>query len=238
MLAEEAALYVRWRGRRWRSMSTTAVRERPILFSGEMVRAILDGRKTQTRRLVKLPKWSTGNWADFDCDVFAAETICRHTGCVSNIPCPYGHPGDRLWVRETWRVEKSMDGTPPAIFDQSYPVDYASADDDQMHAAFAGKWRPSIHMPRWASRINLEITDVRVQRLQEISEGDACAEGAEALPNPCGYATSSHFPCCKLGDELGHPVLDKFRVLWESINGKGSWASNPWVWAISFRRLP
>ena len=201
------------------------MKERPILFSAQMVRAILDGRKTQTRRIVNKPipvghkfhgwiiestdkkrdgcaAWSIGD------DALAYDLIVAK--------CPYGKPGDRLWVRETF-----LQDTEGFI--------YRADGDFEGNAKILGGWRPSIHMPRSASRILLEITGVRVERLQDISECDAKAEGSYV----CDYFgrrlldQSSNQGCYKWG----------YRSIWESLNGSGSWHLNPFVWVVEFRTL-
>lgn len=195
-----------------------AMKERPILFSPPMVQALLDGRKTQTRRVIKLNQAGRAvragrNWHPGDPNADKA--------------CPYGIPGDRLWVRETWAIGistgnswHSEDGRIKAISEpQRYQRRYAANGTD----GFFGKWRPSIFMPRWASRITLEITEIRVQRLQEISEEDAEAEGCVA----------------KVSFSETRTVLARegFSHLWESINGPDSWDANPWVWCVSFKKV-
>lgn len=199
------------------------MKERPILFSGPMVRAILEGRKTQTRRVVKpqphpdatlqgiIPRPN----ADRACASFAhVDERGVHSHSLK-VQCPFGRGGDRLWVRETW--------APCSVFEPS-------EETGSIHRAGpwrnglepSVKWRPSIHMPRWASRITLEITDVRVERLQDISEADAKAEGVNesiVLPGDRGSFVAS------------------FGYLWESIHGAGSWCVNPWVWVIEFERV-
>lgn len=203
------------------------MKERPILFSGPMVRAILEGRKTQTRRAIKA-------------DIFEAEVEWNPTGRTQvSINCTYGKPGERLWVRETWREADSLllggsEIDPPCIF--AYKADNSIRGfDGQIYDTFGLnferlKWRPSIFMPRAASRILLEITDVRVERLQDISESDARAEGVEQWPdgNFKAYTkTPGKFTYAK----------DAFRTLWQSINGPESWVENPWVWVIEFKRI-
>lgn len=169
---------------------------RGMIFNGEMVRAILDGRKTQTRRIVNS---STDN---------SLRLREQYPHKHYNINCPFGQRGDRIWVRETWaRYNIDQDGHDMA-YRATTPVDWPEG----------GRWRPSIHMPRWASRILLEITDVRVERLNSISEVDAEAEGV----TDTGY-----------GDSL----VDGYRYLWKSIYGEESWAANPWVWVIEFKRI-
>ena len=171
------------------------MKEYPIIFSGPMVRAILDGRKTQTRRVIKpQPK---GEFCRYG---FHMPTQAIWTD-LTVVSCPYGQPGDLLWVRETFA----------AAGDQSW-VEYRADCDSKVI-----RWRPSIHMPRSASRLTLRITDVRVQRVQEISEEDARAEGTTGLAG----------------------AMTGFPYLWESINAKRGygWNTNPWVWAISFERI-
>jgi hypothetical protein len=172
------------------------MKTRPILFNGAMVRALLAGTKTQTRRVAKglALEWLSEGFEP----AFVADD--------ANGLCPYGHPGDRLWVRETWRPVNEVHA--------DYAADYNASDLGSL-----GPWKPSIHMPRWASRITLEIVSVRVERLQDISEGDAIAEGVG------GDVTVT--PCFS---------VDRYRELWESINGPGSWEANPWVWVVEFKR--
>ncbi|QIR85038.1 hypothetical protein [Paracoccus sp. AK26] len=202
--------------------------DRPILFSGPMVRAILEGRKTQTRRVLKLPKQKTlrGEW---EATTIGGPGVCLKDGtpvperaaiwhtqtgyCMS----PGYAPGDRLWVRETWaKVGDEAD-------------DIHACPDLRIHAYYRAdavdperqRWRPSIHMPRWASRLTLTVTDVRVQRLQDISEDDARAEGCP----------------CQTDEELaGMEAHGWFRDLWDGLNkSRGfGWGTNPWVCAVSF----
>ena len=175
------------------------MKERPILFSGQMVNAIRDGRKRQTRRKHK---------GRLDLDF-------KNTIAAVSIDCPYGKPGDKLWCRETWAPHSDMPRS--AIYRCDRGGDY----QDNVTPNF--RWRPSIFMPRWASRILLEITAVRVERLQDISEEDAKAEGSAPLDD----------------SEVGRfgPFVTEYRTLWESINGQGSWEANPWVWVIEFKVL-
>ena len=196
--------------------------ERPILFSAEMVRAIFGGNKTMTRRIVKpQPTWVQAHTA----------YIGRKIG-IHEVLCPYGRKGDRLWVRETWqcvhvyidpetgygddiKVAKEI----PKEKDSYWRPIYAADQEYEENSWDRGfRWRPSIHMPRWASRLSLEVTDVRIERLQAINADDAIDEGIE---------TETIGSC--------REAVEAFARLWESINGPGSWAENPWVWAVSFK---
>lgn len=222
--------------------------ERPILFSGEMVRAILAGKKTQTRRLVS-PKSFAGKWLD-GCDPGETESRSEASiGARAYVADPGNYPpyvvGDRLWVRETWAGADDMagigsdcDGPPQCV---AYRADktarIVSPTSDGQPSAAADtyawnwdmlKWRPSIHMPRWASRITLEVTAVRVERLQDISEEDAEAEGVDGS-GPVGNM--------RVWSEMGRHRY-QFAGLWDAINGKRCpWDSNPWVWVVEFRRV-
>ena len=213
-----------------------AVKERPILFSSPMVRAILAGAKTQTRRVVKQLQGmdpadvrlarTQGGYPDgvrpvWECD------FCEPD--IFSTPCPYGQPGDRLWVRETFDISPE-----PTGWEGHHWLTYV-ADGDRIEVDCAefymgrlkpGKRYPSIHMPRWASRIMLEITGVRVERLQDISEQDAAKEGVGPgyVPNSLGSTTC-----------VGYRPM--FARAWQDINGPGTWAANPWVWVIEFKRI-
>ena len=212
------------------------MKERPILFSAPMVRAILAGRKTQTRREVNRingigPVTCFGGseatgydfalrdrrdmWNEFRED----ELLGR---------CPYGIPGDRLWVRETWFDNMASDDgdtekTPARCvyrsdgeFIEQFPEDYME-----------GKWTPSIHMPRWASRITLEVVSVRVERLQDITNMDALSEGCDG----------ERWLDADGSEGRGVEPWEQFRELWRNINGPDSWDANPWVWVVEFRKL-
>lgn len=194
---------------------------KPILFNDEMVRAILDGRKTQTRRVVKPQPAYPDAW----------ETPMFNRPQFS---CPLGQPGDRMWVREAWGVAESRFA--PRGCTIRYRADDATFEVvGESGLKYAGKdmsfrWRPSIHMPRWASRLTLEITDVRVQRLQEISEEDAQAEGVQWND---GGPFNNGLPTTMIVK-----ARDEFRHLWDSVDKPGvKWEANPWVWAISFKRV-
>ena len=212
------------------------MKERPILFSAPMVRALLEGRKTQTRRAVKpQPEVSPeGN--------LCGAWLSRPLGGlllpkVSDIVmhCPYGQAGDQLWVREAFSGPHCMDASdgckavPPSKWGDCSRIWYW-ADGNPTE----GDWtrpRPSIHMPRWASRITLEIVSVRVERLQDISEEDAKAEGVIE-------GTGDFAGCFSCGPALsGTTAQECYGRLWDIINGEGSWEKNPWVWVIEFRRI-
>lgn len=201
------------------------MKERPILFSAPMVRAILDGRKCQTRRVVTPQSNRTFYcWSRPGVALFASEDEAIAGDEGDEIRCPYGAPGDRLWVRES--LKRGLMMSPLGTATNANVCFYAADNAEVLIGTgeFNAGWEwqrdtlPSIHMPRWASRITLEITDVRMQRLQEISEDDARAEGVT-------------------GDAFcNHRIT--FSALWDSINHtRAPWASNPWVWALTFRRL-
>lgn len=209
------------------------MKERPILFSAPMVRAILSGQKTQTRRIVK-PQPHVAQPGPIPGAGICAITTPddQRLGRLGKvIQCPYGQPGDRLWVRENfcqdgqWCLRLGAEPDDPAgrFWSGSSRILYAADQHAELPPPIdsMNTWRsrPSIHMPRWASRILLEITGVRVQRLQDISEDDAYAEGV------------TH------AEQGGINARDGFSVLWNKINGAGSWAANPWVWAMQFRRV-
>lgn len=192
--------------------------EHPILFSGPMVRAILEGRKTMTRRVVKgvaLEWLATG--------MFTPAYVAH----PDNHLCPYGQPGDRLWVRETWRIPG---GAPNGWTDYK-------ADDDRE----GFKWRPSIHMPRLACRILLDVTAVRVERVQDIKQRDAMHEGIE--PEPVEVSGSQVvFPRGKVPQDarlVGSDYKAGFHKYWDSLNAKrgNGWDANPWVWVVEFKRV-
>ncbi|MEA5437320.1 hypothetical protein VBR56_10895 [Klebsiella variicola] len=211
------------------------MREKGLIFNSEMVRAILDGRKTQTRRPIKWKqtrfteigeredgsKWPWSEDAEHACDFWH--------------PCPFGAVGDRIWVRETWNKYGGL---------LTYRADHDWIDDMRKETVCTAKWVPSIHMPRWASRILLEITDVRVERLNAISPEDAESEGLERT-NFTGFGDEPGLPSYPEPDVYFDPLKkqwkeyppEAFAGLWESIYGEGSWNANPWVWVISFERI-
>lgn len=194
------------------------MKERPILFNCEMVRAILEGRKTQTRRSIKWPK-------EYQVDNAAMERIAARNDPFALRRCPYGLPGDRLWIRETFAI------VPKTAYAMSEGVQQTIRPNDNHDAAIfrAGwerstgglRWRPSIHMPRWASRITLEITNVRIELLQDISESDAAAEGFDLPPAE--------------GQSFKFKALHNFKFTWNQIYK--NWDQNPWVWVIEFKRI-
>ncbi len=260
------------------------MKERPILFSGPMVRALLADTKTQTRRIGKT---QCAEWTELAVEysihakkgkVAVATHLAYPNGSARHgiCECPYGIPGDRLWVRETWQFHGGMldcgtgrssagtslyqdivvsypaDGArvtlhpngqdwptpnqPPQREGEVYslrdaPADFVYTGKNTYHDRLTRWWNrkiPGIHMPRWASRITLEITSVRVERLQDISEADALAEG---VTDDGSLVTDL------AGNDRGG-AFAAFATLWEVINGADSWDDNPWVWAIEFRRLP
>ncbi|MGB4101028.1 MAG: hypothetical protein WBK91_03885 [Alphaproteobacteria bacterium] len=191
-------------------------KERPILFTAPMVRAILEDRKTQTRRAMKPQPSSVdehGTWYG------------NNPQSLQNRTCPHGKPGDRLWVREAWRADSQIDNIKPSNMRKGEPILY-EADTTVVTTGCVmldpGKLRPGIFMMRWMSRITLEITGVRVERLCGISEDTAIAEGMRDRDEETDTWKSA---------------AEDFSELWESINGHGSWDANPWVWVIEFKRV-
>lgn len=243
-------------------------KEIPILFSTPMVQAILAGRKTMTRRdnglhfvnkspvAWKFNRMSLDSKGQFNAHLESLPGFFD-SYCISHIQCPYGKPGDILWLRETYvKACLSEDGGGPAKGEQWrywYKADNDSTKEGWHHPDKDGpqpgpRWTPSIHMPKVAARIWLEVTDVRVERLQEISEEDAKAEGVqrncEGVLAKCPACTDE----CKAKDEWFHYTRDlddfpafnakeSFESLWHSINGAESWEANPWVWVVSFKVL-
>lgn len=233
---------------------TITPKERPILFSAPMVRAILDGRKTQTRRIMKPQPTLSGplaftSYSDDEgiesfwtlaqqCPPGQDRAAFKREAYWWHVRCPYGKAGHLLWVRETWKYwDWTSDGMPwiryaadekARLIERGLPDEglediwadlSETANYDIDGAARDRKWRPSIHMPRWASRITLRVTGVRIERLQDIGRGDAMREGCP-FPNMAN-STSPR---------------DWFATLWESINGGGSWDANPYVWVVEFER--
>lgn len=212
--------------------------EKPMLFSDPMVRALLGGTKTQTRRVVK-PK--EGRIVGPAGPGIAFDQCGTH---LTTVICPYGQPGDRLWVRETFA---RIDGQTRPWIETDYRATYKHGDRMGDTLGIKKRWTPSIHMPRHASRITLEVTGVRIELLQDISEADAAAEGIERLPPPRTGSVGgpNRFTLKGMGSGAcaGHvswnapTATELYQRLWEDINGPGSWAANPWVWVVEFKRL-
>lgn len=218
------------------------MKERPIIFSAPMVMAILDGRKTQTRRIIKPQFNATPGIAK----ITPHDLEGGRFGFFDEFQeyrCPYGQPGDRLWVRESWQHSNYPFGPLDPDCDIFYRADYwddpHGMDGEKSAEGKYRTWKRSFHMPKWASRIDLEITGVRVERLQDISEADAVAEGIERTG---GAASCCPWKNYRKGD-LGEMTLDcsapsrSYMTLWESINGAGSWDANPWIWVLEFQRI-
>ena len=214
------------------------MKDRPILFSAPMVRAILDGTKTQTRRVLKTqpPFLARIRHAWFDAPVYGFTDEDVPAAKWWKIKCPYGQPRQRLWVRETIEL-RTLTGN-------SYPSPVYSADGAHVmdgdrrasnHEFMRRRVRPSIHMPRWASRITLEIVSVRVERLQDISEEGATNDCTVEGVFHAGLSVPSYDEAVSAGFKSVEKLM--FQYLWESINGAGSWAANPWVWVIEFKNI-
>lgn len=201
---------------------TTIIKERPILFSARMVKAILDGDKTQTRRVVKFVESTLTPLGHVECardglpiwwDSPPPQSIRDSDYYDHGMPCPYGRPGDRLWVRESfWIAEVAGEGIGNAFLVYDDEIIGSEPMPRELRRLVSAKTfghKPSIHMPRWASRITLEITDVRVEAVTSISYNDAKSEGVDSI--------------------------EEFERLWKAINGESSWRKNVWVWALGFR---
>ena len=211
-------------------------KERPILFSAPMVRAILDGRKTVTRRAVNpQPVLTEGSGFSWKGHLFGCGSDNRETTRnFSRHCCPCGRPGDRLWVRETWYCDHSEVMRGPYLKPDDLDVSEARDDGTLVYAADGltpyeadqPVWKPSIHMPRWACRILLEITDVRVERLQDISRADIRAEGLQCPPELASDDVSPNY-------RDWYPAA--WKELWESTGG--DWDANPWVWVVEFKQV-
>lgn len=188
-----------------------------------MVRALLAGTKTQTRRVIKPQHLA-----------FFNQEAAALLSDWSERPLPYGKTGDRLWVREAWCACRDLNRVPPRDIPPGSSIEHEATKRSYAEIGLTGKLRPSMFMPRWASRITLEITSVRVERLQEISIEDAKAEGAWGPDDSIVQKVADYFGT----DIFSANPRKAFQMLWESINGPDSWAANPWVWAIEFRRVP
>lgn len=233
------------------------MKERKIAFNGAMVRAILADQKTQTRRVMKNPPTPSAHFPWLGVKSLRGTHSFVYPNALPEIlaECPYGQPGDRLWVQEEWgdvnlygapAIAYSADGdlmdlmehesflTKDGAFDyeakriKPYSFDAWAYD---LIGGIEGIWRPAKHMPRWASRILLEVVSVRIERLQNISESDAEAEGCAAEPCDHKRQNCEDIGCC------GPTAVGAYRYLWDSINGAGSWAANPWVWVVEFKRV-
>lgn len=235
---------------------TSQAKERPILFSGPMVRAILDGRKTATRRALSARDLKEIDYAVRlgECHALPAEGDSMHPNDTSYYAelCRFGLPGDRLWVRETWLEDPEDDGS--WAYTQymgckgsplsDIPKRFQKPEHCIFRASWDGpalRWRPSIHMPRWASRILLEITDLRVERLQDgegetDSESRYVAEGIHRIHHGDGEHYYHPFKSEPGPGNWADP-FDAWRELWVSINGADSWNTNPWVWVVEFKRV-
>lgn len=208
--------------------------ERGMIFNAEMVNAILSGRKTQTRRPIK---WKQTRFTEIaerdDGSLWPWAEDCERGGDIW-FACPYGEIGDRIWVRETWQVIHDHIDESSHVEYRTYAPSIPKEKDLYWHTVYAEHfgdesredrgfpWRPAIHMPRWASRILLEITDVRVERLRGLSEEDAKSEGI--IPSAGGVLP-------------GWEYRINFRDLWMDIYGTDNWEANPWVWVIEFKRV-
>lgn len=210
----------------------------PILFSTPMVQALLEGRKSQTRRIMKIqPKHPELNfgWANM-----GERWHYPPVAPMIDIKCPYGQPGDALWVKETWL--KCSDGY---VYRTNHYGDTVLVAKNGNTFDKSVKWKPSTYMPREAARIFLRVTDIRVERLQDITEEDVIAEGIDVFNNPCAafgshgkyYDYSQKHRTHTVADKLLNTAKESYKTLWESINGEGSWDANPWVWVIKFKRI-
>ena len=203
------------------------MKERPILFQAEMVRALRDGSKTQTRRIAKLT------------DAAHVKEPGKHRRWHPGDPearlaCPYGQPGDRLWVRETWAYETHA--LSAKDHEREGPWVYAADGETALQHRLCDRWRPSIHMFRAASRITLEVTGVRLEHLQDIIDADALAEGINSWIMD-GFDEATEGKPWEVASKfsIDSPFISAYAVLWEQINGPGSWAANPWVWVVEFK---
>lgn len=216
------------------------VKYKPILFSTPMVQAIMEGRKTMTRRVIVPPSWSTGNYEEFELDHYGdLEAICEATGCFSTIKPKY-QPGDILWVRETWKVDASDHDN------DSYT--YKADPGPERYPNNLLNWRPSIFMPKEAARMFLRVTAVRAERLQGITANDCIKEGIpwqDVTPNVGTF--DNHRPDVDYDEIVGQMqemqeremIKESFGTLWDHLNAKRGygWDKNPWVWVYTFERI-
>lgn len=220
--------------------------EKPIIFSAPMVRAILAGVKTQTRRLVKWPAWADPERDARKLRVHGAIAFMEDGRAKSIFRCPFGWCGDRLWVREAWEARRGYDPLSPSEIGQRKGADVLYLADQSVRYSGCrdhfewGRTRSPIQMPRWASRITLEVTEACVQRVQDIREGDAIAEWVEPNWNGPGWAAEQEGYKNYLAPEGGEPACtarESFRSRWDSIHGEGAFDRNDYVWAVTFRRV-
>lgn len=224
------------------------MKERPILFSDPMVRAILEGRKTQTRRVIRPLLGPGASWISWEGVGWKPIGLLKDipSEAMSRMLYPHGERGDRMWVRETFaatgkvRVAYRADMTTWGVAN----AHDLSTNEVTPHAKvlpgklqFEPRWAPAIHMPRWASRLTLEITEVRVERVQDITAEDCIAEGIDFEKHRCGCERCAHES--QLCPATSSSLVEEFRALWESINAKRGfgWGTNPWVWVIGFKRI-
>jgi hypothetical protein len=221
------------------------MKERGMLFSKPMVLALLDGSKTQTRRLVKPQPtidaqgnfcWNGWNFGQtFEGPRIQSIASPLPGSITKKVHCPYGKPGERLWVRETFAEVGNVDPGYLIYRASDYMEQVRKYRFDTFLPESKVRWTPSIHMPRRASRIDLEITSVRVERLQDISEEDALAEGIQPISESDG---PNYFTANIDGWNLNFSTaLGAYQMLWEWINGAGSWDKNPWLWVVEFTRI-
>lgn len=245
------------------------MKARPILMSAPMIRALLDGRKTQTRRiLTPQPRPPVARWVAEDnwwMPKAVSDTIRQQfiTTWPNATRCPYGQPGDLLWVREAWQLHSRATDLAKVVYRASEAASHSEFHElipvsligNMQPKPFQQGWRSSIHMPRWASRLTLELTAVRVERLQDISEADAVAEGCffTDYGQRCFHQGQGDIVTCpakaehhqqkpgwmwgatKSSDQCLSSARSAYGNLWNSINGPNSWAANPWVWVLEFR---
>lgn len=204
--------------------------DRPILFSAPMVRALLAGTKTQTRRVLDLP-----------CDEPPAIVSGGAVTAYDENEMPYRWPrtaavGDRLYVREAWHAARSLDSTPPRDIPRDADIEHAATARGYAEIGLKGKVRPGMHMPRWASRLTLIVTEVRVQRLQDISREDAIAEGLIQMPSATSLAVEMGCDWGFEGDSRYGSPVSAYAALWDSLNAQRGygWSANPWIVAYSF----
>ncbi len=222
------------------------MKERPILFSGEMVRAILEGRKTMTRRVVKtkaniLNDSPLTTYQPESPHVYGYGTTTLGVKCDGGIvqimgKCPYGKPGDRLWVRETWQERWAHNDVNQVLYRADVDSCGQCLASDGVCYTPKDPWKPSIHMPRWASRILLEVVSVRVERLQDISRTDVAKEG---MPYLCESGWNGIHKGLNI-IQSHHWPEENYARLWDSLCTKEpekQWDSNPWVWVIEFKRV-